>query len=271
MKQVPIMLLGAVFVAGGLPCLGQEARDELARQIRQKVEQVQAVRAQYRSAQAEYEAQQAEIDKQVQRLRTDLAAVGAEQRALGERVAQDEQSLKAQQASAGQARAAVGQMAAQSLPVVQDLQQRIERGIPFRAESRTALLGGIAGELHSGDAVAQATAMARLWSFLGEEVRLSRTTQMWNQEVPLADGRARHAYIVRLGLVNQVLATEQQDMAGLSDTGSAGGWRMNLDSPAQQQIFDAIDVLRQRRPPQLVLVPFLPRAASSTPAAPASP
>ena len=79
------------------------------------------------------------------------------------------------------------------------LRTRIERGLPFRTQQRLDALDELTARIEQSQLTAQ-QAMARLWAFTEDELRLARENGRDRQVITLA-GRDVMVDVVRLGMV----------------------------------------------------------------------
>ncbi len=100
-----------------------------------------------------------------------------------------------------------------------------------------------------------ADALNEFWDALNEELRLAGTRELMSAAVDLPGGRRKHAYRLRLGLVNEFYRTEDGESVGLASF-DKDAWRELAEGPMREVVAAAIDVLRQHRLPELQRLPF---------------
>ena len=82
-------------------------------------------------------------------------------------------------------------------------------------------------------------------------MRLLKTRQLTNAEVLLGGGRTKHAYVARLGLVNELFVSEDGEIVGIAARRAAEPWRLVTDPVDRKRIVNALQMLQQRRPPRV--------------------
>lgn len=110
--------------------------------------------------------------------------------------------------------------------------------------------------LNGDDPLQQAEGLTGLWTLLGEELRLSTSIDFWNDTVDLPDGRRKHAYIARLGLVQQTFVSEDGQSVGLAGLQDELPWHTTLSEREGRQVRDAASIFQQQQPPQFTPVPL---------------
>ncbi|MEK6766454.1 MAG: DUF3450 family protein, partial [Planctomycetota bacterium] len=88
------------------------------------------------------------------------------------------------------------------------LREQVNDGIPFRLEERTAKLDAISNGIDATKPMDIAEACNQLWSFCKEELRLAVTSEIYRDNIRLADGREPHAEFVRVGKVILAFMTD---------------------------------------------------------------
>ncbi|HXG63088.1 MAG TPA: DUF3450 family protein [Planctomycetota bacterium] len=129
----------------------------------------------------------------------------------------------------------------------------VEAGLPYRREDRAARLRPAA----PGEGVS--ALLGRLAAHVEEEIRVARTGETWTAEVPVGEGRLRHARIFRVGHHAAGFVTEDGREAGLWLP--AQGWTRDLSPEEREAVRRAVEILDRREAPGLVLLPVaVPRA-----------
>jgi hypothetical protein len=93
---------------------------------------------------------------------------------------------------------------------LQKVRKQVEAGMPFRKTERLAALDKIEEQYKSGLLTAS-RALSRLWSFIEDEVRLTRESGIYKQTVQV-DGEDRLVEVVRIGMVMMFYKTEEEDV-----------------------------------------------------------
>lgn len=246
------MLLVAAFVS---PTSAAED-DEAARQMHQRIQELHQLLRQRQRERDQHEQRMQSLQAQVDRLERDH--VEAQQR----RTAAEQQVTEAEAAVAEltEARQRLSDQftdaATAGQPVAEAMEQRIATGVPFRRDERAETAAAAAEAMASGDALEQAEGVAALLSFAGEEFRLTRETRFWNDPATLDDNRRVHAYQARLGLVQQILISEDGTQTGAAAHTAERAWQLDLTQAQRRQIMGAAAILRQQEPPRLIDVPL---------------
>ena len=254
-----LVLVGVVGLLGSF-AQGKPPKDErtdLAERIRTQVERIQETRGEFLAARQDHAAAMARIDAQIRTLEENRERLQVE--AAGERkqAAELESELGRERDALAGARAGLTVMAGSVRPIAQRMALRISSGIPHRRDERAAEFVEVDRILSLGDDKENARALLRFWDAVAEELRLLKTRQLTNGEVPLGDGRTKHAYVARLGLVNEWFVSEDGETVGIAARRAAEPWRLVTDPVDRERIVHALQMLQQRRPPRVELLPFL--------------
>lgn len=248
-----------VFVAGLIFCMVSSAlaqsEQELARKVHEAVEKIAAMRMERLSLQQGYREQLSEIETQTERLQGELgkteAKVSEEQRTVNALETQAEQDKKIWQI----AKDLLHQASGSSVRALEVVKKRVTSGIPYQRRERLRQIEQILGGLRSADIKTLAAALHDGCRFFAEELRLGRTITLWNEPVTMEDGRwQKHAYQVRLGLVNQFFISEDGQTICLAAQIPNQDWQA-ADLIQAQQLQAILAILQRRRPPQVISVP----------------
>jgi hypothetical protein len=118
-----------------------------------------------------------------------------------------------------------------------DVRRYVEASLPFRREERLLAITKIEDQVKSGLLTPQ-RALSRLWSFVEDELRLTRETGMYRQTINL-DGKDQLADVVRVGTVMLYFKTSD-DRAGYAKK-TAEGWQYaELTDPEQKRRIDGL-------------------------------
>jgi hypothetical protein len=105
-------------------------------------------------------------------------------------------------------------------PFCDRLTSAIEAGVTFRRDDRASQVRDLRAALDSPGALERLRPLTEIWTLLGEELRLSRTIDERPETVRLqVEGRPLevHAYVLRLGLVQELFVSEDSAYAGSFD------------------------------------------------------
>ena len=143
------------------------------------------------------------------------------------------------------------------------LREQVNDGIPFRLEERTAKLDAISNGIDATKPMDIAEACNQLWSFCKEELRLAVTSEIYRDNIRLADGREPHAEFVRVGKVILAFMTDDGNDTGVwltqKDNGSKGattGWVKDPSSVPRHTIKKSIKILMRQHPPEIINFPI---------------
>jgi hypothetical protein len=120
---------------------------------------------------------------------------------------------------------------------LQKVREQVQVGMPFRKTERLAALDKIEEQDKSGLLTAS-RGLSRLWSFVEDEVRLTRESGLYKQTVHV-DGEDRLVEVVRIGMVMMFYKTEVDEVgkAVQADDGSWGYVAIN-DKAEQRAVLD---------------------------------
>ncbi len=193
--------------------------------------------------------QRAELELEAKREETRLAKIGA---AMAERRSEVE---------------AEKQRSQKLVPLLEASLERvrgyIRQGLPFRSQERLAAVDKIE-EQHRAGLMSPARALSRLWSFVEDELRLTRESGLYRQTVSI-DGQERLAEVLRIGTL--MLYYKTDDGAFGKATREADQWVFRpLDDPNDQRLLlEAFDSFKKQiRVGYFELPNALPRAASES-------
>ncbi|MFT5288309.1 MAG: hypothetical protein ACI8QS_001279 [Planctomycetota bacterium] len=244
-------LAGAPFLLSsrGIPQDGAED----AREIRRLVDELQGLRSEQRLLEEDLAAQRTQFGEEIARLRDDLEIGRA--RAVGATELSARRSARIDLARKLSARIEAGLKlsAGEASQLCKALGASIAEGIPFQREERAARLALIATEL-TGEPEERARGLVELLGVLSEELRLAETTEERSIQLELPDGRRVHAYVVRLGLLQEAFVTEDGVDAGLSVPG--GTWRTDLNAGERAAVENLVASARGHRAAELVPLPL---------------
>ncbi|ODS33069.1 MAG: hypothetical protein SCARUB_01768 [Candidatus Scalindua rubra] len=143
------------------------------------------------------------------------------------------------------------------------LREQVNNGIPFRLEERTAKLDTISNGIGAQKPMDIAEACNQLWSFCKEELRLAVTSEIYRDNIRLADGREPHAEFVRVGRVILAFMTEDGADWGIwleqkddSPKGATTGWVKDSSSVSSHTIEKSIKILMRQHPPEIINFPI---------------
>jgi len=196
------------------------------------------------------------IGSQTVRLQTEIESARSVAATTERAVYELLKRVEAGEAALAKDRVVLGELRAVVAPLAEAFRKRIATGVPHARAARTERFGNIAAALNKPDATQEwADALNEFWDALNEELRLAGTRELVSAAVDLPGGRRKHAYRLRLGLVNEFYRTEDGESVGLAAFGEEA-WRELPAGPMREAVAAAIDVLRQHRLPELQRLPF---------------
>ncbi len=138
-------------------------------------------------------------------------------------------------------------------------EQAIDRGIPYKRPARLTRLQVCRGDPNE-PTVSGVDRLARLWSYVQEELRLARSSETYTDRAPQSDRSQPYARYLRVGQRILAYVTEDGRQAAVWLRGPNGDhWQTVPD--AQQQVHTAIEILDGRRAPALVTLPMTVQAS----------
>lgn len=225
--------LALCLLAGLARGQGDDPLDALARALVEKraaVErlsnEVELKKAAERDALRSLAQQRADVERQVNGLSLELEEL---RRAADERAAAIEQRAAT--------RRALTPLVLKHLDAVA---LYIRAALPFKAAERLAALEALKRDLDQGS-VAPDEALTRLWSAVEDELRLTRDSGLYRQQL-LLDGQPQLVDVAKLGMVLMYFrALDGRVGVLVPATGEAGGWRsVVITAPADRERLTAL-------------------------------
>lgn len=131
-------------------------------------------------------------------------------------------------------------------PAVANAAARVEKGVPYRREDRSARLAAA-----KDPARTTSDRLASYWTHLLEELRIARSGEAYNAEVEVDPNRVKPARLFRVGHLVLGFLTEDGLESGLW----RGGRWATCKKEEQERVRAAIDMLDRRRGPELLPLP----------------
>ena len=200
---------------------------------------------------AEVEQLNGELELQRDEQRTVLSGLAAQKAELSASV--DRQQLAARDA---QAKLEAAREAAENagvsgdalqpilLQAIEQLQQQIQAGLPFKIDERSAELAALRTDLLNGS-VQSARAANRLWAFFEDEFRLTRENALHNQTVEVGGERVL-AEVVKIGAMALYFRTPDGRYGQAVQTGDSWRFVLSQDAAVSAQIAQLFDALRKQ-------------------------
>lgn len=257
MKPFPVSCLLLLATSGIVS--GQEstvAGD--ATEVQALVEQVQTVRRKRRQLEEDQMPKEERIQGQIARLEKELTQAKIDLEKAGKINEDLARTIRTSRQDAQAVRADVSQVLDAIRPVLRMGSNRISSGIPFRKSSRQDAWSNGLKKLITSELVEQADGLVDICQFYQEELRLAGSVKVWNAPVkPDVTNREIQAFQFRLGLCQQYFVAEDGSEIGVSAKGVESHWTPLTRREGGKQVLQALDILRERRAPDLVLLPLL--------------
>jgi hypothetical protein len=157
------------------------------------------------------------------------------------RIRQLEQDLEENRERAQEAGVAGEELMPVASDAIDDLEQHIRDGFPFKVNDRLDALAEIRSSLESGSQPASRV-INRIWSFYQDELRLTSENGLYSQTVPL-DGDEVLADVAKIGTVALYFMTQEGRVGQAVDRG--GDWSfVELENGADidrvRNLFDSL-------------------------------
>jgi hypothetical protein len=120
----------------------------------------------------------------------------------------------------------------------------VSTSLPFRRDERLAELDKIQDQLETG-LLTYPRALARLWSFIEDELRMTRENAMFQQTVVLGD-QEHLADVVRVGMVMLFFQTDDGRVGYTRKTPEGWVFAQELDSDRRKQIRNLFDSFKKQ-------------------------
>jgi hypothetical protein len=120
----------------------------------------------------------------------------------------------------------------------------VSTSLPFRRDERLAELDKIQDQLETG-LLTYPRALARLWSFIEDELRMTRENAMFQQTVVLGD-QEHLADVVRVGMVMLFFKTDDGRVGYTRKTPEGWVFAQELDSDRRKQIRNLFDSFKKQ-------------------------
>lgn len=120
----------------------------------------------------------------------------------------------------------------------------VENSLPFRRKERLAELAKLNEQFQSG-LLAPQRALNRLWSFIEDELRMTRESGLFAQPV-VVDGKEQLADVVRVGMVMMYFRTPEEEYGATEHVD--GEWRFRTidDHDEQKRIRSLFDTFKKQ-------------------------
>lgn len=243
-----------------------ETRVELGHQIRQAVEDLHAVLAKQRRAEAIHLQRADAIQRQIELLQQSLQPVTDAAKMERQEMATLEATINEQEELAERARAWINHTADAVAQVAERVRQRVRLAAGGEKLRRLTEVNKAIELLGDGGPPRRIEGIHEFLRVLGDEWLPARSVTLGNEAV-FTDGdqKMEHAWVVGFGLAAKVFVTEDSQRVGIWSGKSDADWNLNLPEDARQQVRELVGVVREQRPPAVAPLPVMTSPAEATP------
>lgn len=229
--------LCAALVAVAFPVFAQDSIEALGEELVRMRGEVESLNAELTRLQEQHRAEMNSLAAQ----RGDLEAT---RRREDLRIRQLEQDLADNRERAEAAGVAGEALIPVAMDAIDQLEQHIRGGLPFKIEERLDALAEIRNQLESG-ALEPPRVINRLWSFYEDELRLTRENALYSQIIPLNGDRVL-ADVAKLGTVALYFQTRDDRVGQAVRSGNEWRFVTTEERLDQQQIATLFDSLQKQ-------------------------
>jgi len=255
-------------------------RDALARQVREKVERLHAIRKKVRDLRERHADDVAREERRIEALQRSSSAAEEVVVAGRRELAALEAEIAAAEGYRRRAHEFIRYVSREALPVLRAVVANTASSVSDRDGSREqsfrallveleksvgstadateeAIAGGeIAEATDDSELIARAGAVRDFFEAIGNEWEVAADVVLSNELIPLDEGtRREHAWVLRLGLVDAAFISEAGGTVGLWSGDAASPWRLELDAALVARTRRLFAIVRQDVPPAVVPVP----------------
>lgn len=230
---------------------------ELAVQIRDAVEQLQAVREERQRMEQLHRDAVERVQRQIQSLRADLAVVEPVVEKQQKQLQELQQQIAQRQEQQTFAKKLIELTVQQTQPAAEQVFQRTERQSGGRLSQRLLRFKDAATTLKQADETTQrqVEALAVFCNALGEEWPRAKAVSLGNEVITLGK-QEHHAWVVEFGLATKLFVTEDRRLVGLSSPNPQQSWITDASEEAQQHARQVLRVIQEESPPALTPLPI---------------
>lgn len=120
----------------------------------------------------------------------------------------------------------------------------VQNSLPFRRKERLAELAKLDEQFKSG-LLAPQRALNRLWSFVEDELRMTRESGLFAQPV-VVDGKEQLADVVRVGMVMMYFRTPQEEYGATQHVDGQWSFRSIDDRDEQKRVRTLFDTFKKQ-------------------------
>lgn len=229
----------AVLVGLGLalPVAALSAEEDLGKladrliQLRGEVEslndEIESKQQQHKNRMTSLAQRNAELEAQIQRQELEVKKL---QRQIEE--------LRSEAKAVDEASAALRPVAKE---VMNALERRVDTALPFTQSERKAEIEEIRAKLQKGE-LSTPRALNQLWTFVEDELRLTRENGMFRQTITL-DGEEQLADVVRIGMVMLFFKTGDDRFGYAEQSGEGWTYRIidGVAADKAEKLFDSFE------------------------------
>ncbi len=177
----------------------------------------------------------------------------AEQKRLQMHINKSEEKLQQHQEQAKHAGADDEQLKPILFSAIEELEQSVRQGLPFKTQERLAVLAELRQQL-SADVISAARASGRLWALIEDELRLRQENGLYSQTIEL-NHEQQLAQVARIGMMMLFFKTSDERV-GYAQASNDGWQFVEVSDPDQHgQINQLFDSFRKQIRSGLFTVP----------------
>lgn len=199
----------------------------------------------------EVEELSSEVEAAKENQRAQLRSLSAQKTDLELQIQREErraEQLKAQQKREIEDVSKASEASEELKPVVKNsvekLRAQINNGLPFKRVERLAALQKIESQFNQG-LLPPEKAVARLWAFVEDEMRLTRENGLYRQSIEV-DGQEELAEIARVGMVSMYFRTNDGRVGTSTKNGDEWSYSVIRDEEGQAQIDALFDAFKKQ-------------------------
>jgi hypothetical protein len=229
----------------------------LALDIRQLVDELQAVRREASSAEKQHHDALARTQRQIDTLANQLGPAEEAVKDQRGQIETLEKKIAADKQAAATNRAWIARLARSAAPIVDAAQTRSQSYAAEESARRALAFAETAKLIRDEASGRQASGVKELTRLFSDEWLPARTVGLTNQQVILDSGaRSHHAWVYRLGLVSKVFVAEGGEPIGVWTGETKSPWKLDVPVETQAEISRLMDVAREQQAPAIVPIPI---------------
>jgi hypothetical protein len=220
------------------------AAPALADELGTMAERLSALRAEVESISDQLSAHKNDVQEQIRsyaRLRSELELEVQREQTRAQKLRQAMAQKQAESEALSNADKSAGPSFEQNLNVVR---RYVAQSLPFRQKERLAELDKIE-EQHKSGLLAPQRALNRLWSFVEDELRMTRESGLFSQPV-VVEGKEQLAEVIRIGMVALYYRTPDGSFGSSVKQGDAWAFRSIDDQEDQKRVRTLFETFKKQ-------------------------